>query len=140
MSDVRELPGSGRLVGGPLSCMVHELQTPLVLADWTCPSLYMHLQHTRHPKYDESVLTAVRDALDRLRASPDAAAVLVDGHHAPGHPLPGFFTVTCPGYRIDFWACDGGTQCEKSLVALIYRTAHRPPMWHWASGKSSLRA
>ena len=113
---MQTLPGSEGLVGGPLVCMVHELRPALVIRDWTCCSLYMHVAHEKPRPYAASDCQEVRHAVQCLQSSADAAAVLLDGQHAQGHPLPGFFTVNRPKHRIDFYAYPG-----RHLWAQVHR-------------------
>lgn len=117
---MRTLPGSERMVGGPLLCMFHELQPALNIGDWTSRTLYMHVAYEKPAAYSGPDCFAVKNAAERVRTSSDAAAVLLDGAHAPGHPLPGVFTVTCPAYRIDFRAYSS-TPCQRHMWVQVYR-------------------
>lgn len=96
------LPGSDAMTTGPLLCMYHQLEPALLIGDWTCRSLYMNFPHEKPRAYSGVDCRAVRDAAEVLRRSPDAARVLLERQTAPGHPLPGFFTVESPGYCIRF--------------------------------------
>ena len=117
---LRNLPGSDRMVGGPLLCMFHELSPALHIGGWTCGSLHMHVAYEKAVAYARVDCQAVFEATEHVRASPDAAAVLIDGRHAPGHPLPGVFTVTLPAYRIDFRAYKG-TATQHHMWVHVYR-------------------
>ena len=113
------LPGSGGMVGGALMCMYHALEPALRIGDWVCRSLYMHIAYEKPRVYDGPDCLAVKNAVEDMRRSPDAARVLLDREHAPGHPLPGFFTVTSPRYRIDFYAYP--SERGRHLWAQVYR-------------------
>lgn len=117
---MQTLPGSERMVGGPLMCMFHELQPALVIGDWTCRSLYMHVAHEPPRPYNGRDCQEVQRAVECLRESPLAAAVLLEGQHGAGHPLPGFFTVHRPDHRIDFFAYPS-IHGRRHLWAQVYR-------------------
>lgn len=104
----RDLPGSGRMVGGPLRCR-HVALPP------SHPDLYVHMAH---PQPHEQV----RDACppSAVMAALTAAARQLDGAHGDGHPLPGVFTVELPGYRVDLRRYGG----RAALWAEVYR---QPP-------------
>ena len=117
---MRPLPGSQRMVGGPKMCMYHELQPALVVGDWTCRSLYMHIAYEIPRPYNGTDCLAVSNAVEVLRRAPLAASILFERQQVPGHPLPGFFTVPYSAHRIDFFVyrCEAG---RRHLWAQVYR-------------------
>ena len=114
---MRMLPGSDRMVGGPHECMYHEIE--LRLGEWRCESVYMHVAYETPRPYGGQDCKAVLDAVNAMKWKLEAADVLLGGAHAPGHPLPGVFTVWSPGYRVDMRAYLHGD--EKHLWSEVYR-------------------
>jgi hypothetical protein len=56
-----------------------------------------------------------------------AAAVLLDGAHEPGQPLPGVWTELSPGFRVDYraYASVANSSERKHLWAEVYRVQPR---------------
>lgn len=108
-------------------CMYHEIgDSPLALRNWKCGSVYMHVAHEQVRPYVAADCQAVLDGInDMNRHSERAAAVMMDGAHEPGHPLPGVWTVRSPSYRVDFRVYRENPedlQSAQSLWAEVYRT------------------
>jgi hypothetical protein len=116
---MRALPGSERMVGGPHMCMC--LDCCIVCLDgWSCGSVYMHVAYNVARPYNHGDCQAVLSAVHAMNQRPHlAAGVLLRGEHAPGHPLPGVFTVATPAYRVDMRAYPH--QDKKNLWAEVYR-------------------
>ena len=126
---MQALPGSEALVGGPLMCVVHDIAAePLRLVYgptcWTCNEVYMRVTDKKSFDYSGAENEAVLRGVDVMRQQPEVATdVLLNGTHAPGHPLPSFFTVVSRGHRVDFhaYSLSGDTNC---LYAMTCIAAH----------------
>ena len=98
---MRALPGSEAMVGGPHLCMYHAIGPSALTLDG-CSGVYMHVAYEASRPYAGQDCEAVLSAVNAMNQQPHLAAeVLLSGEHAPGHPLPGVFTVVTPGYRVD---------------------------------------
>lgn len=116
------LPGSEVMVGGKLLCMYHSIEgAPLMLEDWKCGGVYMRFAHERMERpYGGPECMAVQDAIYAMNHQPALTAnVLFQGAHAPGHPLPGVFTVMLPGFRVDMRKHEHSHNTH--LWAIVYR-------------------
>ena len=104
--------------------MYHEIEpSPLTLDGWRCGSVYMHVAHERERirMYGGAECQAVLDAVNAANAQHAVAAdVLLRGAHAQGHPLPGVFTVSSAGYRIDLRNSEHDG--KRHLWAEVYKT------------------
>jgi hypothetical protein len=103
---MRSLPGSERMVGGHHLCMYHDIgDSPFVLRNWNCIGVYIHVARERERHYQSPVCQAVSEGINEMKRFPERAfAVLLNGEHEPGHPLPGVWTVDRLGFRVDFRA------------------------------------
>jgi hypothetical protein len=112
------LPGSQYMVGGPLICMLDELENPVQIGPWSCQSVYVNMPYRKPSPYCGEVRAAVRDAIQELSEDPIGARVLMEGVHKAGHPLPGVYTHETNGYRVDLkrWSSDR----QSYLYALVY--------------------
>ena len=61
----------------------------------------MNVPYKEPSPYSGDECRAVQDAVDALGNDACAASVLLDGAHLVGHPLPGVYTWTGNGYRVD---------------------------------------
>jgi hypothetical protein len=100
---MRFLPGSQRMVGGPHLCMYHKIEaSPLLLGDWKCGSVYMHVAYEQSRPYVGTDCHAVLNAINEMNMHPLlAAGALLHQEHAYGHPLPGVYTVQSAAHRVD---------------------------------------
>jgi hypothetical protein len=62
----------------------------------------MHISNEKSRPYDNVDREAVMRAVECVRKSPTSSYILLEKKHVAGHPLPGVFTVSRDGYRIDF--------------------------------------
>ena len=109
---IQNLPGSERMVGGPLKCMYHELSPRVIIGSWECRSVYMNIPFRRLDRpYGGAECQAVYDAIEVLRRSPDdAKRILIDGEHVRGHRLPGVFTWENEAHRVDMRRYENGSK------------------------------
>ena len=114
------LPGSERMVGGPLVCMYHTLDPRVTIGAWRCGSVYMNVPYKKPVPYSGRECNAVFQAVQALRADDRAAGVLWGGAHLLGHPLPGVYTWRGDGYRVDLRRWEAAPRGALHLWAAVY--------------------
>jgi hypothetical protein len=108
--------------------MVLELQ-PLEIGNCMFSELYMHISNEKSRVYDNIDCVAVMRATECVRKSPTSSYILLEKKHVAGHPLPGIFTVSRDGYRIDF------SVYGPNLLAQVMR--HESLKYTWYGTKNS---